>query len=262
MRQNTPVTSAKDLAQSKYASARVNLRLMIVLTLVNIVLLFTEANMMMLFSATIPYFLVALGIELSFETGLPLFTIVTCVIAAITLLVYLLCWIFSKRRYAWMLIATILFGIDTLFLLFLVIDTGEISSILDIVFHGLVMYYLIMGVVYGKRLKAMPAEDPEAAAQAPAANESPLRRAEEDVKHRVLLEEYASGMQICYRRVKRVNELVVNNYVYDELEMLVEPPHTLRASVNGHLIEAGTDSASRSFLRVDGEVIKQKVRLV
>lgn len=261
MNQNTPVTSAKELALTKYTSARTNLLIMIAFTLVNIVLLFTDANVMMLFSATVPYFIVGFGIELGAYMGLPVITVATCVIAALMLFAYLLCWFFSKGRHGWMLAAAILFGIDTLFLLSILVGAGEVSSIMDIIFHGWVLYYLIMGVVYGKRLKAMPAEE-SAAVENPPANDTPVRRADEEAKHRVLLEEHAGGMQICYRRVKRVNELVVNNYVYDELEMLVEPPHTLRATVNGHLIEAGTDSTSRCFLRVDGEIIKKKIRLV
>ena len=94
----------------------------------------------------------------------------------------------------------------------------------------------------------------------PLENSTPLRRAAEDVKHRVLLEATYGGRQIVYRRVKRVNELVISGYVYDQYEALAETAHCLSAQLDGHLIEVGYDGLSSSYCRVDGQQIQKKVR--
>ena len=89
-----------------------------------------------------------------------------------------------------------------------------------------------------------------------------LRRADFSQKHRVLLEKSYRGYKICYRRIKSTNELVVNGLVYDEKKAVIEFEHTLSATLDGHLIEAGLDRESYSFIAVDGEIIAQKKRLV
>ena len=93
-------------------------------------------------------------------------------------------------------------------------------------------------------------------------DDTALRHADPSKKHRVLLEKSYRGYKICYRRVKSTNELVINGLVYDEKKAVIEFEHTLSASVDGHLIEAGLDRESYSFIAVDGEIIAQKKRLV
>ena len=48
--------------KQQYNTARLNLLLMIAFTLLNIVMLFAEANYMLLFSATVPYYAVVMGV--------------------------------------------------------------------------------------------------------------------------------------------------------------------------------------------------------
>ena len=93
-------------------------------------------------------------------------------------------------------------------------------------------------------------------------DDTALRRADFSQKHRVLLEKSYRGYKICYRRIKSTNELVVNGLVYDEKKAVIEFEHTLSATLDGHLIEAGLDRESYSFIAVDGEIIAQKKRLV
>ena len=78
-------------------------------------------------------------------------------------------------------------------------------------------------------------------------------------KVRVLLEETYGTYHICYRRVKRLNQLVINNYIYDEVEYLAEPPHSLSAVMNGTRIEVGYDGV-KSYISIDGKRIKEKIR--
>lgn len=247
--------SQRQIAQEKYKAARSNLIVMIALTLLNILLLFTGANMMMLFSATVPYYVVIIGQVSGNSTVLTV-----CLVFAIAcLLGYFLCWVFSKKHYGWMVAALVFFIMDALALVGFMLLAQVFSGILDVVFHVLVLYYLIIGVKYGHQLTTLPEEVMEAA-PAQVSNTAPLRMADPDVKHRVLLETEAAGYRICYRRVKRVNELVINGHVYAELEMLVEPAHELSAQFNGHLIQAGFDGTS-SYICVDGNQVVKKMRL-
>jgi len=67
--------------------------------------------------------------------------------------------------------------------------------------------------------------------------------------------------QANYKTSKMVNELVINGYVYAEMEMEVEANHMLSAVVNGHLIQAGYESAgSYSYINVDGVQVAKKMR--
>ena len=93
-------------------------------------------------------------------------------------------------------------------------------------------------------------------------SETGLRRADTTVKHRVLLEATVDGYRICYRRVRKVNELVVNGIVYDEMKAVVEFPHDLTVTLDGHRIHAGLDEDDFSYIIVDGERIAEKKRWI
>ena len=92
--------------------------------------------------------------------------------------------------------------------------------------------------------------------------DNPVRRADRSVKVKILLETRVEGYEICYRRVKRVNELVINGIVYDEIKGVIEFPHTLSAAVDGHTIEAGLSEDSYSYITYDGECLVNKHRLI
>lgn len=96
----------------------------------------------------------------------------------------------------------------------------------------------------------------------PFAETRPLRRADPDVKHKVLLEAKAESYRVCYRRVKTVNELVVNGQVYDEKKGLFEFAHALHAKIDGHEVEAGLDETSHSYILFDGELLAHKKRII
>ena len=158
--------------------ARAYLILTLVCSVVNIVLLLTQSNMYFLFSASIPYFLIGFTmffcglypenayVGLSFETfDISLFVLAIIVSVAI-LAVYLLCWIFSKKRgIAWLICALAMFSLDTV-AMFVLWNFGS-NPLIDILIHGLVIFFLASGVRAQIKLKNMP-EEP-AAAQAEAA---------------------------------------------------------------------------------------------
>ena len=93
-------------------------------------------------------------------------------------------------------------------------------------------------------------------------NTEAIRPADTYVKSRTLLEAEAQGHVITYRRVKRVNELVIDGNVFDEHEALFEFAHSLKAEIDGHIIEVGYDGIAHSYLKIDDELIAQKVRII
>ncbi len=90
---------------------------------------------------------------------------------------------------------------------------------------------------------------------------SPIRRADPDAKCKILLEAITPDYNICYRRVGRVNELVINGCVYSEIKGFFEFEHTLRATLDGHVIEAGLDDLNCSFITLDDRLLNYKQRV-
>ncbi len=75
------------------------------------------------------------------------------------------------------------------------------------------------------------------------------------------METDTAGHHVCYRRVGRVNELVIDGFVYDEYEKILENAHELSAHLDGHLFAVGLTEDTKNYLFVDGECIKKKLRL-
>ena len=253
-----PNSNYHNLVNERYRASRNNLLLMIILTLVNLVMLYAGSNRMLLFSATVPYLSVVFGMAMMKQS-----LYIACVILAlICLAIYFLCWLLSKHHYGWMIAAMVLFGLDTLVLLSFYAFAGISSGVFDLLIHVYVMYCLITGVVYGVKRQKLPEEPMDydgSIYQNPVGSAEPLRRADTDGKFRVFLEAQAAGFMICYRRIERVNELVINGYVYGELKLFVEGKHELSAVLNGHRIQAGFDGRF-SYICVDGELVTRKIR--
>ena len=251
----------KSFESQVYEKARGNLLLMIILTVINIALFFMGSETIMLFSATVPYMSIIVGCLSEIDVVMQVCAIFTVAI----ILMYLLCWIFSKRNPIWIIIAMVMFIIDTIAVICVYLDMQDASGLLDLGIHIWVLYYLFTGIKYGYKFKKINSSVEKTDTAIDNETEitkdtSALYRAEMDVKHRVLAETDAHGYHVCYRRVKRRNELVVNGYVYDIAEMLIEPPHKLTASIDEHLFEVGYDGF-RSYIRIDGEILVKKIRI-
>ena len=140
--------------EQHYKKARASLLVAICLTVVNIILLFTGMDVMMLFSISAPYFISVLGAIMEdtvmMTTG--------AVIGVVCLVPYLLCWLLSKKHSAWIIVALVLMCLDTVTLILVYLLVGDISGIMDFLFHGLLIYELIMGIIGAKKLKNMPEE--------------------------------------------------------------------------------------------------------
>lgn len=280
---NAAQATPRQILENKYRSARANLLIVVAFTLINIVLAFTDSSSYFLFSLFIPYMLVLLGAmltgnlpgaytaaELEIIEFLPnAVFIIMAIVAAAFLAVFVVSWVVTKKKPAigWLIASLVLASIDTgIFLLFSGIS---LDTLIDLAFHVWVIVSLAGGIGAHKKLKALPPEEEivDTTAEtvedsAPVENSPILRSGYLDEKCRVLLEAEKDGLYITYRRVKKTNELVINNNVYDEYTALIEMPHTLTATFAGHKIEAGCDTASRSFIKIDGEIVAKKLRLV
>ena len=260
----------------KYKTSRYNLLLVIIFTVINLVLLVTQSNRYFLFSATVPYFIADIGMtfggmypdEFYFETGIsPLFDstgfFFFLSIAIVILIFYFICFILSKEhKVGWIIAALVMFSIDTAALLLLY----GLEGIIDIAFHGWVIFDLASGIKAYNDLKKLPELNPEeeaAAEETNVAESEVLYIADETVKHRVLLQTEVLGHDIVYRRIKgSINELVVDGKVYDRIEMVSERAHSLCAKIDGHEIKVGYNGAFASYAELDGEVIAKKTRLI
>lgn len=266
--------------ETKYNSSINNLLLVVVFSLVNIVLLVTNADTYFLFSAFIPYFAADYGMyfcgmypeeyyydvpDMVFEDKSLLWA--TIAIAAACLLIYLLCWFLAKKKKIGAVIfALVIFVIDTIAMLWI---TGfSMESIVDIVIHIWVVSYLVIAIVTYFKMKKLPEEVLEADEEINEAdvelmhNSKVLRMADNEVKSRVLLEAEVPGYRIVYRRVKKTNELIVNGKVYDEYEALIEFPHTLTAMVDSHKIAVQYDDSNHMYIIFDGEQLAKKIRII
>lgn len=280
--------SEREMCEQKYKNARTNLLIVVAFTAINILLLIANTDTYFLFSAFIPYFITTLGMLVCGRFPDEYYTgdfagmefiddsvfFVLLIISIAIILVYLLAWFMSsKNRSGWLVFMLVLFIFDTLGML--VINGISVQSIIDILFHIWVIYYLIVGIKACNRLKSIPVEDVIQNENSIDENEdelyieenneeilnSPiLRKAELDVKYKVLLETKYLDYDICYRRVKHTNELIINGNVYDEKKGVIEFAHVLQARIDGHHIAVGF-TGNHSVIYVDEKLVAQKLRL-
>ncbi|MCL1822867.1 MAG: hypothetical protein FWG44_01570 [Oscillospiraceae bacterium] len=123
-----------------FTVSRANLLIVVVMTAVNIVLVAVEADFSFLFSASMP--LVIYG----FFIGLD-FAVAGMLLALVAVGLYALFWALAKNMRGFIVAALILFSIDTLVFVYLLIrlTAFEASFIINIAFHGWILFYLING---------------------------------------------------------------------------------------------------------------------
>lgn len=267
--------------ENRYKGSINNLLVIVLFSVVNVVLLVTNADSYFLFSAFIPYFLADYGMyycgmypeDYYYDVGEMEFLdksyfVYALVIAAVILLVYLLCWFMAKKKkIGWVIAALIFFALDTAAMLFFM--GINMDMFMDILIHIWVFGYLINAIVVYRKMKKAPETQPiteeafvgQDYPQIPQ-NSKVLRMADTDVKSKTFLEAEKFGHVIVYRRVKTTNELVVDGRVYDEYVALVEAPHNLVAEIDGHIFEAGMMNPAWSYIKADGEMLAKKIRLV
>lgn len=190
-----PATKAGLLPNtSAYASARTSLLLIAALTVVNIVLAFVGSDTYLLFSLTLPYYLVYFLLEMTGQFSAEYYMdvygttelefwpeallYIGLVIAVIVIAIYVVLYVLSKKHPTAYLVATIFFGIDTLILLGYALLGGFVYFLIDIAIHGVIIYLLIKGIIAGYKAKTELAAAEAMAAAAPVENE-PIAPTEE-----------------------------------------------------------------------------------
>ena len=160
----------RQMLQNKYNAARINLLAVVIFSAINLIALATNSGTYFLFTANLPYMLTFYGMFLcgkfpeeyykDFEGMVYMkdsLFVALLVISVLILVIYLLCWLFSKNGKAhWLKVAIGLFGFDTL--LMLLLGSGG-SMILDLVFHVWILFILSSGIKSQKQLGELPKEE-------------------------------------------------------------------------------------------------------
>ena len=152
---------------AKYKNARLSLLLVLIFSVLNLIMMFS--NTYLLFSARIPLVIATVGLIMHQDTMEVIYLVITIALAVITLIPYLLCWLFSKKRVGWMIAALVIFSVDTVFLLIDVpsyLASGDFSIFIDVIIHGIIIYELAVGVSSGFKLKTEAALQQQAEEQA------------------------------------------------------------------------------------------------
>lgn len=160
--------------EKAFNGARSNLLLIVIFSTVNILLTLFSADLYFLFSASVPFYLVLIGLATEITDLVVIFSVVAFVIVGL----YLLCWLLSKKHRGWLAVAMALFVLDTL-MLFVLFGSNWEAMILDIIMHAIVLYSLIDGTVamvkLNKQAEMLPVGDVAPAVPAEIPAETPAQ---------------------------------------------------------------------------------------
>lgn len=285
-----PRPTPEQSASGHYKACRMNLLLVAVFSLINVLALAGGSFQYFLFSASVPYIITDFAMAICgkypeelYEGGYlfydfygdgVFFTLIA--IALVIIAFYVLCFFLSKRYgIGWIFAAAALFLVDTGVMLWWY---GTAVSIMDIVFHFYVLFFLVLGIVAHFRFQKLQKkateifitapitqatdEDGEKAEVCPLPDSTPLRDADMSVKSRIFLTATVLDHTVIYRRVKRTNELVIDGRVYAEYTALIEKSHVLSAAIDGHAFAIIFDGFGVITLTVDNKSVGNGYRLV
>lgn len=162
--------------QTRLSNARFNIIAIVALTVLNIVMSVTGWGTYFLFSASVPYYLTSYMAALTgnlpeeiyadpangwegFEFLPNALFVFAIVVSVIILLLYALCFFFSKKHYGWFIVTAVMFSIDTLGLFGAFYLFGfDISDILDVAIHIWALVSFILAAISGAKLKRLPSD--------------------------------------------------------------------------------------------------------
>lgn len=154
--------------QIRIKQAASSILLVAIMTVVNILLFVFGADVYFIFTAYIPYVLGIIGVQyiegvegyLSKNPGMGIFFLS---IAAVITIVYFICFALAKKKNGWLIAGTVLFTVDTLFLLYDMFMSAEpVSFLLDVFIHALILAEMYWGITAIVKLKKLPPEEPVA----------------------------------------------------------------------------------------------------
>ena len=141
---------------------RYNLIFFVLTSVINIFLITTGSQMILPYSSAISNYSVALGIAESLKSANDSLRVLGLVIACTILMALALCYILSKNKPFYLVIAISLIVADTAALAIIEGVNGTLASplvILDIVIHALAVFYIASGIKASKELQTLPAEE-------------------------------------------------------------------------------------------------------
>lgn len=208
----------------KYKNARLMLLIVLFLSLLNIFAMFLD--MYFFFSAHIALVIANVGLLLKLETGVNIYLIVGIVLSLITLIPYLISWIFSKKRVGWLIVSLVLFIIDTIVLAVEIpayIDFGDFSIFIDLIAHIIVIFQLFVGVKAGfamkkEEIEAAQAEEDtsssfdlgaELVPESAETREITVSRKKTFTGCAILMIVYVNGMEVCQLKNGQSEKVVV-----------------------------------------------------
>ncbi len=136
-------------------SGRSNLMMMMILTGVNILLYTLKTSISFPFSAFLPQLSLLLGVLNYGETGSVLILLLGLGGFVIMAGTYILCYVKTKTNYNWFKTALVLFAIDTIAYLYFMLPAMDITTIINMLFHVWLLYYLVIAVDAGSKLKKL-----------------------------------------------------------------------------------------------------------
>ena len=169
-----------------------------------------------------------------------------------------------KRNYKWLIVFMGIMVVDTM-ILYLHYGLSFGDTVIELFCRGYFIVAMILGVMTAKLYdKAKAEEERKAKQQSDGENADtlPLRAADMAQKHRILLEYRSENLHIVYRRVGKVNELVIDGMVYDEYIALAEFAHELKATISGQDISAGYNGLATSYININGKTVATKARII
>ena len=150
---------SQEYYERQVAMGRSTLLVVLCLTVANLLLLISNTNFYLLFSASVPYYLTSLarGFDLAEFGGVNhAYTWMALGVSALILGLFLACWLLSRKTPQWLTVGLVLFVVDTVCLALLCrfIFGGFTDSILDLVMHGWVIDELLVGIRAVRRLQS------------------------------------------------------------------------------------------------------------
>lgn len=160
-------------AETRYKSMRWTLLIILVLSALNVFSLLIDTYF--LFSTYLSQILSIVGVSLYRESGEIFYFVFCAILALISLVPYLLCFIFSKKRVGWMIGALAFFALDSVIFVIDLISYPMIESVFDVIIRIYALVSLALAVKYGtdakKEVAAREAAE-KAAAEAAAAEKA------------------------------------------------------------------------------------------
>ncbi len=161
MLQNANGAALLNQKKAKYSSARISILLIIILSVVNLFSI-VFADSYFLFSSYLTQLIGLFGGVFYIETGILAYLIAGIALGIISLVPYLLCFIFSKNKTGWMIAAEVLFALDSL--LFLVdfvplVLSGDMSMLVDLVIRIYALGSIGYGIKCGLDMKKLTAAE-------------------------------------------------------------------------------------------------------